>query len=153
MVSRIFSAFLMEQLSWAGTGVSCAFTSPFLTGFSWHLAPPGDPITLWVLAAAGLPRLLPHGRAVSVRACHHLQPLQPLAPWHTGDGEGAVEAEGDGKKDSWVRGKEAPAGSVTAACGAPTVSIKGSPSGETVFKEKRSRWFPAKPTHSGLLPG
>lgn len=147
MVSRIFSAFLTEQPGWPGAGMSCAFINPFSTSFTWHLMSPGNPITLWVLLAAGLPRLLPLGRAVSMK-----EPViasSTYGSWLLGTartGEGAVGAKGDGKRDFWVRGKETPSGSETAACGSPGVSIKGTPSGETVFKEKRSRRFPAKNT-------
>lgn len=89
MVSRVFSAFLMEQLGWPGAGVSCAFASPFSTSFPRRLAAPRDLITLGVLAAAGLPCSLPHGRAVLVR-----EPA--IASGTSGTGEGAVGAEGDG---------------------------------------------------------
>lgn len=75
------------------------------------------------------------------RACHHLQPLKPLAARHCWD---RGRAEGDRKKDSSVRGKETPTGSVTAACSAPSVSIKGTPWRKTVLKKKSSRCFPAK---------
>lgn len=47
------------------------------------------------------------------RACHRLRHLQPARLLGTaGRGEGAVGAKGDSKRDSSVRGKEAPAGSV-----------------------------------------
>lgn len=106
MVSRIFSAFLMEQLGWPGTGASCAFESSFPTCSPQCLTAPGDPITLWVLAAAGLPCSLPRDRAVFMR-----EPAIASgnsSPGTAGTGEGAVRAEGDGKRDSWVKGKEAP---------------------------------------------
>lgn len=116
MVSRIFSAFLMEQLGWPGTRVPCAFASPFSTSFPRHLVAPRDPITLWV-PAEGLPRSLPLGRAVPMR-----EPAitsGTASPWPLGTagiGEGAVGAEGNSKRDSLVRGKEAPARSVTNCC-------------------------------------
>jgi len=120
---------------------------PLLHRIPWHLAAPGEPNTLGVLVAAALPRLLPRGRAVSMREPAIASGTS--SPWllgTTGIGDAAVGAGGTGKRDSWMRRQEAPAGSVTAACGAPGVSIKGTPSGENVFEEKHSMWFPAKPT-------
>lgn len=74
-----------------------------------------------------------------MRAHHHLRHLQPWLLGTAGTSQGAVGAEGDSKKDSWVRGKDAPAGSVAAVCSAPGVSNEGTPSSETVSQEKHSR--------------
>lgn len=130
--------FLLSSLAGQVLGQTVALEAPShqlhpVSGNFWFL------ITLWVLAAAGLPCLLSHVRAVSMRAYHELRHLQPWLLGTAGTRQGAVVAEGDSKKDSWVRGKDAPSGSVTAVCGAPGVSIRGTLSSETVFQEKHSR--------------